>query len=320
MPWSPRWSSWVINVAICLRTIVAAIVLCVTVNAFAKNSVHCGEKGVWIQILGSGGAELDDQRASASYLLWIDDHARLLVDPGPGTALRFDESGARIADLDAIVFSQITNDHAGDLAALVNGSAEITRDGPLPIFGPDARDGYLSMTTHLDRLIGASGLYPQLKDRLTFRNSSFKISANDVPAAGSRRWARFGTERIRLAAIPVHHGEVPALAWRVTAGNQSVTFAGDFNNDGNPMQVFAKGTDALIVSHAIGESSRGELRDQHVLPSQIGRIARDADARMLILGHRMNRTRGLETQTEGKIRESYAGPLIFANDLECWGL
>ena len=39
-------------------------------------------------------------------------------------------------------------------------------------------------------------------------------------ASGKRRWAinvlsRFGGRNLRLAAIPVNHGPVPAVAWRV---------------------------------------------------------------------------------------------------------
>jgi hypothetical protein len=41
---------------------------------------------------------------------------------------------------------------------------------------------------------------------------------------------------------------------------------------------------------------------------------------MLILGHRMNRTRGRETQTREAIEANYNGPIVFANELECWGL
>jgi hypothetical protein len=41
---------------------------------------------------------------------------------------------------------------------------------------------------------------------------------------------------------------------------------------------------------------------------------------MVILGHRMNRTRGRETLTTQAIEAHYQGSLIFANDLECWGL
>ncbi len=45
----------------------------------------CDTDGVVLQVLGSGGPEImQDQRASSSYLLWLDGKARLLVDAGAG--------------------------------------------------------------------------------------------------------------------------------------------------------------------------------------------------------------------------------------------
>jgi hypothetical protein len=55
----------------------------------------CGGAGVSVQVLGSGGPELQDKRASSSYLVWQDGQARVLVDAGGGSALRFGESGAQ---------------------------------------------------------------------------------------------------------------------------------------------------------------------------------------------------------------------------------
>jgi len=49
----------------------------------------CGAQGVAVQVLGSGGPEQQDKRASSSYLVWEDGRPRALVDAGGGSALRF---------------------------------------------------------------------------------------------------------------------------------------------------------------------------------------------------------------------------------------
>jgi ribonuclease BN (tRNA processing enzyme) len=103
-------------------------------------------------------------------------------------------------------------------------------------------------------------------------------------------------------------------------GRQSIVFTGDFSNRRNVMAEFAAGADALVIHHAIPEGTRGEATDLHVTPSQIGRIAAQAGVRMVILGHRTTRTRGLESISRSAIEDHYEGPVIFANDLECWGL
>ena len=175
--------------------------------------------------------------------------------------------------------------------------------------------------TFVERLIGPEGAYAYLADFLTFKSSGgYKVRAANVPATGNRRWARFGNDELKLAAIPVNHGPVPAIAWRAEIGGMSLVFTGDFNNQKNLVPKFAQNADVLVVNHAIPESARGTARDLHILPSQIGRIAAQAEVRILVLGHRMNRTRGVESLSRGKIEENYTGPLVFANDMECWGL
>lgn len=282
---------------------------------------YCGTEGVWIQILGAGGPELDDGQAGSSYLVWLDNHARLLIDTAPGSSLRFDDADADFADLDAIAFTHLHADHAADFPAFVKGSYLVERDRPLTVLGPDAANDYPSTTTFVERMIGKSGAFPYLADFLSDRaENGYRINARNVPSTGQRRWSRFGTERLRLAAIPVHHGPVPALAWRVEIGGHAIVFTGDFNNQKNVVARFAKNADALVVSHAIPETARGTARNLHATPSQLGRVAKEAGVRMLILGHRMNRTRGRESQSREAIEKAYSGPLIFANDLECWGL
>ena len=287
----------------------------------AVDGALCGDEGVWIQLLGAGGPELNDGQAGPSYLVWLNNQARLLVDTAPGSSVQFDRAGAKFADLDAIVFTHLHADHSADFPSFVKGSYFADRNRPLSVLGPDGSDEFPDTETFIARLIGPPGAYPYLADFLTYRSSGgYKINPRNVPATGRRRWSRFGTPNFRLAAIPVHHSGVPAIAWRVEIGGQIVVFTGDFNNQKNIIPEFAENADALVVSHAIPETARGAVRELHTLPSQLGQIARQANARMLILGHRMNRTRGRESQTREAIEAHYQGALVFGNDLACWGL
>src|ERR1700751_1290256 len=56
----------------------------------------CGSQGIAVQELGSGGPELQDRRASSSYLLWEDGQAKAVIDAGGGRARRFGERGAQM--------------------------------------------------------------------------------------------------------------------------------------------------------------------------------------------------------------------------------
>ncbi len=282
---------------------------------------YCGDEGVWIQTLGSGGEELNDRRGAASYLVWLDARALLLVDPGPGSSLRFDEAGAKFADLDAIVFTSLLAHRTADFPSFIAGSLNADRVRPLTVLGPDGDDAYPSTREFVERLIGLGGVYAHLAGYLSFRSpGGYKINARSVPATGQRRWAGFGTTDLRLSAVPVHHGDVPSLAWRAEIAGRSMVFTGNFNNRNDIVAGFAKDVDALVIHLAIPEFARGEVRERFVRPSQIGRIAQRANARTVFLGHRTTRTLGRESASQAALREHYGGPLVFTNELECWGL
>ena len=221
-----------------------------------------------------------------------------------------------------IALSHLHADHSADLAEYISGSEDEDRELPLLILGPDSNNPlYPTTTEFVDRLIGPNGAYSYLAHTLTSASKfGYKVRATNVPATGTRRWSRYKSDIMSLAAIPVNHGDVPTLAWRVEIGGKTIVFAGDFNNDKNRVATFAKDVDALVASHAIPEISRGELREEFALPSELGKVAAQANARMLVLGHRNTRTRGRESISREAMEASYDGPKLFSNDNECWGL
>ncbi len=299
----------------------AALLVCLLAAPAFAASEQCGPSGVWIQILGAGGGELDDQEAGPSYLVWIDDQARLLVNAGPAALLRFEESGADLADLDAVVFNQLGATYALDFPALLATTRGDDRRAELPVYGPPGGSGRPGTSEWLNRLIGANGAFPDLAGSLDRQsNTGFAVVAEDVDVVGPKIWKGFANERFELTALSVKHGDIPALAWRINVDNESIVFAGAFNNERNRMAGFAADADTIVFHHAIPQSARGLDRDLHVLPSQIGKIAEQAGLRFVILSHRTSRTRGVESLTRSSIEENFKGDLIFANDLECWGL
>jgi hypothetical protein len=62
---------------LCALALAAALLLSNQSNASAQS---CIGNPVAVQILGSGGPRINGERASASYLLWVDNQAKILVD------------------------------------------------------------------------------------------------------------------------------------------------------------------------------------------------------------------------------------------------
>jgi len=85
--------------------------LCLPILSWAS----CAEHNISLQVLGSGGPELDDQRASSSYLIWADNKAVALIDIGGGASLNYERSGAQFEDLKVIALSHLHVDHSADL-------------------------------------------------------------------------------------------------------------------------------------------------------------------------------------------------------------
>lgn len=108
------------------------------------------------EVLGSGGPEIDG-RASTSYLLWIDKKARLLIDTGSGSMLRFEQSGAKLEDLEAIVLTHLHIDHVVDLPSYIKAGYFTSRTKPLPILGPIGNQHFPSTDEFIETLFGDKG-------------------------------------------------------------------------------------------------------------------------------------------------------------------
>ncbi len=300
-------------------TLVSFLLTCVSLPSAAAQS--CGAQGIAVQVLGSGGPELQDKRASSSYLVWENGQARALIDAGGGSALRFGESGAQMSQLDVILFTHFHVDHSGDFAALIKSSWFEDRNRPLPIYGPPGNDFMPSTTEFVSDLFGDKhGAYRYLSELLVpTEEGSYKMQPHNV-VASSTPVAVFHSGDLSTSAAHVIHGPVPALAWRIEIGGKVIVFSGDTNGEGEGLIRLAKNADLFIAHNAVPEGAVGVERRLHMPPSVIGQIAADANVKHLVLSHRMLRTLGKEDQTQSEIRKRYSGPLTFANDLDCFPL
>jgi ribonuclease BN (tRNA processing enzyme) len=257
-------------------------------------------------VLGSGGPELDDGRASSGYVIWHNGKARILVDMGSGSLFHFEQSGASLNDLDVILLSHFHVDHSNDLPDLIMASYFSGRDRDLFLYGPTGNRLMPSATDFVQDLFGPDGAYRYLNDYLD-GTESYRLLPHNVEAKGKAEHVVLADSRYRLTAVPVHHGPVPALAWRVDIGGRSLVFSGDMNNQNNTLATLAKQADLLVAHHAIPEQA-----------GVIAQIAAKAQVKQLVLSHRMNRTLGREQASTAQIRHAYEGPMHFADDLQCY--
>ena len=276
----------------------------------ALSAQVCEAERVAVQVLGSGGPELGDGRASSSYLIWLDGKARVMVDAGGGSSLNFERSGARFEDLDAVLFTHLHIDHVADWPAYVKGGYFSERQRHLPVFGPEGNQLLPDIGDFQSRLF--TGAWPYMADAIDDTPAPYKLPARAV--SGESLWQQ-ELERLSISALSVNHGPLPALAWRVDVAGCGITFSGDTSARGDNLITLAQGSDLLIAHNAIPESGRGIARRLHMPPSRIGEVAAQAAVAELLLSHRMQRTLGREAETLGYIQQSYSGKVSFADDL-----
>lgn len=289
--------------------------ICVPVHA----KTSCDELGVWLQVLGSGGPESDDGRASSSYVIWHNGKAPLLIDIGSGSMFRFEQSGASLNDLDVILLSHMHVDHSNDLPTLLKASFFSDRNRNLSLYGPSGNQYMPSATNFVQDLFGSEGAYQYLNSYLD-DDETYRLLPHDVDASGNAEQLVVADKSYRLTAMPVHHGSIPSLAWRVEIAGKIIVFSGDMNNDNDTLAILAEQADILVAHHAVPEGIRGVARNLHMPPSVIGKIAAKASVKKLVLSHRMNRTLGQEIISTTHIRQHYNGPMQFADDLQCFKL
>lgn len=287
--------------------------------AFQLPAAGCGADTMAVQILGSGGPRINGARASSSYLVWIDGKARVLIDAGGGAFLRFGEARANLGDLSLVAISHLHPDHVSDLPALLWLSS-LARKIPLPIVGPSGNDVAPDFATFLRRLFDArEGAFQVLGSTLDGAAAAgggagvrLDVSVADVAQRGPSRV--FDSSGIAVTTLPVPHGNIPTLAYRVEAHGVSVVFGSDQTGNDPAFVDFARGADVLIMHLEIGAGGAGPAAALHATPTVVGRVARDAGVGRLIISHLGQFD--LEAAVQA-LQAQYTGRLSIGMDLQC---
>ena len=281
----------------------------------------CAANPVAVQILGSGGPAINRDRASTSYLLWIGNQGRILVDTGGGAFLRFGQAQARLADLSLVALSHFHPDHVSDLPALLWLST-FTRKDVLPIAGPSGNDLVPALPMFLSRLFdGKDGAFQVLGTTLGGPpapgvgvpgvGAGVRLDVRVVDATKAEPSMVYDKDGLLVTALGIPHGNIPALAYRVRARDVSIVFSSDQNGTNPRFVDFARGANVLIMHLAIAAGTTNPI---HASPGMVGRIAQDAGVGRLIVSHIGQFD--LDAAV-AELKKFYTGPLTVGADLQC---
>ena len=284
---------------------------------YAKDSAPVLE----LLVLGSGGPGAAG-RAASSYLVFVDGDARILVDAGPGSFARLGEAKASLSNTDIVLLTHLHIDHAGEIPGLFKARA-VSGSGPIVfnVWGPGGSPGhggdayFPSTREFLEILFGAKGAFAYLKDFA----APITLHAHDIaaPAANTAPQQILKEADLAITAIAGHHGDAPAVIYRIDHAGRSVTFSGDIDAKGLPaLRRIAKSTDLLVFNTAVLDppGSPAILYTLHTPPHAIGELAKEVGVHALLLSHISPAVDESNAAVLESIRRNYAGAVTFAKD------
>jgi ribonuclease BN (tRNA processing enzyme) len=303
--------------SIVIGLLVAALI---PVAAAAQN---CEPDSVAVQILGSGGPQINPFRSSTSYLLWVGDQARVLVDMGGGAYGRFGQTQAKLTDLSLVAVSHLHPDHISDLPAFL-WQSHLIRKEPLPIVGPSGNDAAPDFSTFLSRLFDEKdGAFPTLGATLGGKrrdipgtprpnDGTVRLDVAVVDVTKAEPMTVYDRDGLTVTALGIPHGNMPTLAYRVKVRNMSIVFSSDQTGTDPKFVDFAKGANILIMHLALAAGVKNN--PLHAAPDVVGKVAQEAGAGRLIVSHIgiFNLDAAL-----AELKTNYTGPLTVGADLLC---
>jgi ribonuclease BN (tRNA processing enzyme) len=271
-------------------------------------------------VLGSGGPGATG-RASSAYLMLVDAVPRILIDAGSGSFVTLGKTGLSLESVDLVLLTHLHIDHTGELPGLfkaraVSGGGPITFNVWGPAGSPASKDGayFPSTSAFLDDLFGARGAFAYLHDfaaPITLLPHDLSTGGDDAPKV------IFRDRDLVIRAIGGHHGDAPAVIYRIDHGGRSVTFSGDIDAKGLPhLAEIARDSDLLVFNSVVLDppGSPEILYTLHSPPRAIGTVAAEAHVHRLLLSHLSPATDQGRDAVKASIRRAYTGPVEIAED------
>jgi ribonuclease BN (tRNA processing enzyme) len=304
------------------RSIAIGLLAAILIPA-GVSAQNCEPGSVAVQILGSGGPRINPFRSSTSYLLWVGDEAKVLVDMSGGALGRFGQAQAKVSDLSLLAVSHLHPDHISDLPGFLWLSHEVRKE-PLRIIGPSGNDAASDFATFLARLFDEKdGAFPVLGATLGGKRRDIpsgplssgggvRLDVGVIDVTKAEPSTVFDRDGLTVTALGIPHGNIPTLAYRVKVRNMSIVFSSDQTGTDPKFVDFAKGANILIMHLALAAGVRNN--PLHAAPDVVGRVAHEAEVGRLIVSHI-----GIFDLDAAlaDLKKSYTGPLTVGADLEC---
>jgi ribonuclease BN (tRNA processing enzyme) len=273
-----------------------------------------------LTLLGTGGPIPDQARHGSAAVLEIGG-TRLLFDAGRGVVLQLARAGIPVEEVGPVFLTHHHYDHIGDLADVILTGWLQGRRSPLRVVGPPGTESIVT------------ALLERVYDRdIAFRSQGeHAIEWAPVESADATTGLvqDHGTWRVFAEAVVHGHGLAypenfrrrwVCLGYRVEAEGKVVAFSGD--------AVACEGLDRLALDADVLVQccymARAELttpyfarlaRETIACADSVGRIARKARVKKLVLTHFRRTSDAVTRSIAGDVARDYDGPVVLGSDL-----
>jgi len=241
-------------------------------------------------VLGSGTCALQPQRSMSGYALRHQNFL-MLVDCGNGVLRRSLEAGLKPFEVDAILISHLHVDHIADIVPLLWGlkhAPGIKRDKALHFFGPPGLQQFFEKLP---------SLYGKWIEKFPFPVVVKNVMQEEFVIGP---W--------QVKTLPMQHG-ASANGYRLQSRGKVIAYSGDTGECVEAVRL-AKNADVCILECSFAKDYGAE---NHLHAAQVGRIARQAECRKLILSHLYPECD--ETDVKAICAKEFSGSLELASDL-----
>lgn len=303
----------------------------------ANEALDTAPNGTWVT-LGTRGGPLPSATRSQPANLLTHEGRHYLVDVGDGVSGQLAKLGLGTADIAGVFISHLHFDHTAGLAALLGLRWQTNAPDRLVIYGPPGTremvEGLLAAmvpgTTAGYGVPGAPRQDPlamaeviELRDRASFEREGMRVTA--------RKNSHYSFDPDSDLA-----DRFESLSFRFDLPGRSIVYTGD-TGPSAAVEELARGADLLVaemmdvedtlaavrrnspnLAPAVAQGMERHLRDHHLLPADVGRMASAAGVKAVVVTHFVGRERDDPAHFEylGEIAGFYDGPVVIANDMD----
>lgn len=267
-----------------------------------------------VTLLGTGCPQISTERYGPANLVRHGD-AAFLIDCGSGTTQRLLGAGSAGRDLDAVLLTHLHSDHLVDLYQLIISSWHQGRDRPQIVYGPKGTKAFVEGTMAVwSAELAQRIVHEKRTSTRALETVVHEIEAGEVLTHGS----------LRVRAVEVAHQPVKqAFGFVFEADGRKAVFSGDTAYC-PALIAAAQEADVLVhecfihreMKQAPGRTAEGlrNVASYHTLSSEVGKVAREARAKCLVLNHFVP-IRFDKSALLAEVRRDYAGPVVIGEDL-----